>query len=124
MESNDYTKISKRCYACLTDGTPYGLILNEDRIPVGVLIVTSGLNALKKHCFDPRNYRWTTLGTIEQKRQEIIGERGRWNDIPLLARHNPWQIVCMALTKEHEVFAKDMVNNYCEDIKTYISEEE
>ena len=54
MKSDDYLKISISHYARLTNGTPYGLILNEDRELVGAFIVLHGLNTLKKYCFDPR----------------------------------------------------------------------
>lgn len=104
-------KLSSSCYLRLMAGKPQGLILNEKREPIGIFIVTHGLNALKKHCFDPSESKWITLGTIEQKRQEIVGESGRWYDIPLFARDNPWHIVCLALTKEHAALAKEMINN-------------
>lgn len=130
MKSDDYLKISISHYARLTDGTPYGLILNEDRELVGVFIVLHGLNTLKKYCFDPRKNKWVTLGDIEQKRKEIIGESGKWDSIPLFARDNPWQIVCLSLTKEHAAFVKELIDNNVkftfddENVKTYISEEE
>lgn len=121
MKNDDYLKIMISYYVRLTDGTPYGLVFNKNREPAGVFIVTRGLNALKKHCFDPWKYKWVTLEMIESKRQEIVG---RWDGMPSFARDDPWQIVCVSLTKENEVFVKDIVNNYCEDIKTNISEEE
>ena len=72
MENDNYLKIWTSYYVRLTDGTPYGL------------------NALKKHCFDPRKSKWVTLEMIESRRQELVGESGRWDDVPLFARDNPW----------------------------------
>lgn len=54
-------KLSSSCYLRLMAGKPQGLILNEKREPIGLFIVTHGLNALKKHCFDPSESKWITI---------------------------------------------------------------
>lgn len=90
MESNEFVPIMLSHYVRLLDGTPYGLIVNKIHEPVGVFVVIYGLEAFRKHCHIPDKNSWLTLYQIEERRQEIVGECGRWEDIPLIARDNAW----------------------------------
>lgn len=63
------------------------------------------------YIFDSKSTEYF-FNSIEIKPDCISGEtKGRWYDIPLFARDNPWHIVCLALTKEHAALAKEMINN-------------
>ena len=125
MESNDFVPFAQYHYARLLDGTPYGLVMNKVREPVGVFVVVYGLEAFRKHCYIPDKNSWLTLDQIEHRRQEIIVEGGRWED-------NPWQIIILSLTKEQLKAIREQIANSedfkfdvnDENIKTYISEEE
>ncbi len=122
MEFNKFVPITARNYVRLLDGTPYGLVVSKDREPVGVFVVVYGLDAFRKHCYIPDKNSWLTLGQIEQRRQEIVGESGRWEDIPLFARNNPWRIICLSLTEEQlNVFRKDIADS--KDFKFDVGEE-
>lgn len=116
MEFTEFVPITSRNYVRLLDGTPYGLVVNKDREPVGVFVVIYGLEAFRKHSYIPDENRWLTIGQIEQRRQEIAGESGRWEDIPLVARDNPWRIMCLSLTKEQLDTVREVIAN-SEDFK-------
>ena len=132
MESNDFVPFAPYHYARLLDGTPYGLIMNRVREPVGIFVVVYGLEAFRKHCYIPDKNSWLTLDQIELRRQEIIAESGRWEDDILIAKDNPWQIIILSLTKEQLKATREQIANSKdfkfdvndENIKTYISEEE
>lgn len=125
MEFNEFVPFALYHYARLLDGTPYGLVMNEVREPVGVFVVMYGLEAFRKHCYIPDKNSWLTLDQIEHRRQEIVGESGRWED-------NPWQILILSLTKEQLKAIREQIANSKdfkfvvndENTKTYISEEE
>lgn len=89
MESNEFVPIMLSHYVRLLDGTPYGLIVNKIHEPVGVFVVVYGLEAFRNHCYIPNKNSWLTLYQIEERRQEIAGERGRWVDDLLIARDSP-----------------------------------
>lgn len=123
MEFNEFVPITSRNYVRLLDGTPYGLVVNKDREPVGVFVIVYGLEAFRKHCYIPDENSWLTIGQIEQRRQEIVGESGRWEDIPLFARDNPWQIMCLSLTKEQLDTVREVIAN-SKDFKFDVEDEE
>lgn len=123
MEFNEFVPITSRNYVRLLDGTPYGLVVNKDREPVGVFVIVYGLEAFHKHCYIPDENSWLTIGQIEQRRQEIVGESGRWEDIPLFARDNPWQIMCLSLTKEQLDTVREVIVN-SKDFKFDVEDEE
>ena len=122
MEFNEFVPITSRNYVRLLDGTPYGLVVNKDREPVGVFVIVYGLEAFRKHCYIPDENSWLTIGQIEQRRQEIVGESGRWEDIPLFARDNPWQIMCLSLTKEQLDTVREVIAN-SKDFKFVVNDE-
>lgn len=132
MEFNEFVPFAPYHYARLLDGTPYGLVMNKVREPVGVFVVVYGLEAFRKHCYIPDKNSWLTLDQIEHRRQEIVGESGRWEDIPLIAKDNPWQILILSLTKEQLKAVREQIANSKdfkfvvndENAKTYISEKE
>lgn len=53
MEFNEFVPITSSNYVRLLDGTPYGLVVNRDREPIGVFIVLHGLEAFRQHCYIP-----------------------------------------------------------------------
>lgn len=132
MESNEFVPLSLYHYARLLDGTPYGLITNRVREPVGIFVVIYGLEAFRKHCYIPDKNSWLTLDQIEHRRQEIIVEGGRLEDDFLIAKDNSWQLIILSLTKEQLKAIREQIANSKdfkfdvndENIKTYISEEE
>lgn len=123
MEFTEFVPITSRNYVRLLDGTPYGLVVNKDREPVGVFVVIYGLEAFRKHSYIPDENRWLTIGQIEQRKQEIVGESGRWEDIPLIARDNPWRIMCLSLTKEQLDTVREVIAT-SEDFKFDVEDEE
>lgn len=123
MESNEFVPIMLSHYVRLLDGTPYGLIVNKIHEPVGVFVVIYGLEAFRRHCHIPDKNSWLTLYQIEERRQEIVGECGRWEDIPLIARDNPWQIICLALTREQLKAVREQIAN-SKDFKFDAEDEE
>lgn len=132
MEFNEFVPLAPYHYARLLDGTPYGLVVNGIREPVGVFVVVYGLEAFRKHCYIPDKNSWLTLGQMEHRRQEIADKKGRWEDNPLISRDDPWQMVILALTKEQLKAVRERIANSKdfkssvddENTKTYISEEE
>lgn len=123
MEFNEFVPITTSNYVRLLDGTPYGLVVNRDREPVGVFVVVYGLEAFRKHCYIPDKTSWLSLSLIEHRRQEIVGESGRWEDIPLFARDNPWLIMCLSLTEgQLDAFREEIANS--KDFKFDVEDEE
>lgn len=125
MEFNDFVPIASSNYMRLLDGTPYGLVVNRDRELVGAFVVLYGLEAFRQHCYIPDKDNWLSLRLIEHRKQEIVGESGRWED-------NPWQLLILSLTKEQLDAVREEIANSKdfkfvmddENVKTYISEEE
>lgn len=125
MEFNEFVPFASYHYARLLDGTPYGLVMNEVREPVGVFVVVYGLEAFRKHCYIPDKNSWLTLGQIEHRRWEIVCESGRRED-------TPWRILILSLTKEQLKAIREQIANSKdfkfaindENAKTYFSEEE
>ena len=132
MEFNEFVPFAPYYYARLLDGTPYGLVMNRVREPVGIFVVIYGLEAFCKHCYIPDKNRWLTLDQIEHRRQELIVEGGRWEDDILIAKDNTWQLMILSLTKEQLKAIREQIANSedfkfdvnDENTKTYISEEE
>ena len=94
-------------------------------VPLNLFKKRYVLEAFRKHCYIPDKNCWLTLDQIEHRRQEIVGESGRWED-------NPWQIIILSLTKEQLKAIREQIANSKdfkfdvndENAKTYISEEE
>lgn len=122
MESNEFVPFAQYHYARLLDGTPYGLIMNRVREPVGMFVVIYGLEAFRKHCYIPDKNSWLTLDQIEHRRQELIVEGGRWKDDFLIAKDNPWQLIILSLTKEQLKAIREQIAN-SKDFKFVVNDE-